>query len=377
MYDTVSTHGKISMTNSTHFFNKMKFFFSIIISFALIVILRLFSPLLPIPFIKVSSCPITMKVTRYIIQLTAGHFFFMYGYAAWLLPILIITFPLLENNSRLSTRMARILGFFSILFSSSALCAYHNMYYSYFLCGGIIGNIIVKTIASYAPIIHTNTGMIVFFLTSLICFLQKDIITACSFINKTIKFTVIVESFFKYIYAWIAYAFPIIENIYKIKEYEKYSISLLLQSIAESDILENQSLESITPAITLSQIAKIEKGKQTPVIFVGNLEAKRDYSDVRDIVVAYWLATEKCKFGEPYNICSGKSWSIQSVLDLLLSKSYKKDIEIKQDKNRMRPSDVPVLLGDCSEFKKATGWEPKIPFEKTLEDTLNYWREII
>jgi len=125
------------------------------------------------------------------------------------------------------------------------------------------------------------------------------------------------------------------------------------------------------------QIAKIEKGLQSPVIMVGNLEAKRDYTDVRDIINAYWLATEKCKFGEPYNICSGKTWPIKSVLDILLSKSQRKDIEVKQDEKKMRPSDVPVLLGDCSKFKKQTGWEPKIPFEKTLEDTLNYWRGIL
>lgn len=123
------------------------------------------------------------------------------------------------------------------------------------------------------------------------------------------------------------------------------------------------------------QIAKIEKGLQEPVIYVGNLEAQRDYLDVRDVVDAYWLATEKCKNGEPYNICSGKAWTIQSVLDLLLSKSTKKDIRVEQDPKRMRPSDVMILLGSCEKFKKQTGWEPKIPFEKTLEDTLNYWRE--
>jgi GDP-4-dehydro-6-deoxy-D-mannose reductase len=124
------------------------------------------------------------------------------------------------------------------------------------------------------------------------------------------------------------------------------------------------------------QIAEIEKDKRNPVIFTGNLESKRDYSDVRDIVNAYWLATEKCKFGEPYNICSGKTWSIKSVLDFLLSKSTKKDIKIENDPIRMRPSDVPMLLGDCTKFKQQTGWMPQIPFEKTLEDSLNYWREI-
>ena len=125
------------------------------------------------------------------------------------------------------------------------------------------------------------------------------------------------------------------------------------------------------------QIAQVEKGSQEPIIYVGNLNAKRDYTDVRDMVEAYWLATEKCKFGEPYNVCSEKIWTIQHVLDFLLSKSSRKDIAVKQDPARMRPSDVQVLLGDCSKFKNQTGWVAKIPFEKTLEDTLNYWREIV
>lgn len=123
------------------------------------------------------------------------------------------------------------------------------------------------------------------------------------------------------------------------------------------------------------QIAEIEKGKKEPVIYVGNLEAKRDYSDVRDIVRAYWIATEKCQYGEPYNISSEKTISIKSVLNLLLSLSKVKDIEIKQDPSRMRPSDVQIVCGDCSKFKKETGWKPEIPFEKTMEDTLNYWRK--
>ncbi|HEX2974395.1 MAG TPA: GDP-mannose 4,6-dehydratase, partial [Bacteroidales bacterium] len=122
------------------------------------------------------------------------------------------------------------------------------------------------------------------------------------------------------------------------------------------------------------QIAKIEKGKQEPVIFVGNLEARRDYTDVRDMVRGYWLATEKCKSGEEYNICSGTDWTIQKVLDILLSYSKIK-VEIKQDPSRMRPSDVMLLLGDNSKFRKVTGWKPEIPFETTMLDLLNYWRE--
>lgn len=124
------------------------------------------------------------------------------------------------------------------------------------------------------------------------------------------------------------------------------------------------------------QIAKIEKGKQEPVIKVGNLEAKRDFTDVRDMVVAYWLATEKCQPGEAYNICSGQTYSIQEVLDKLISLSTTKEIKVEQDPSRMRPSDVMILSGDNSKFRQATGWEPKIDYlNQTLEDMLNYWRE--
>lgn len=123
-----------------------------------------------------------------------------------------------------------------------------------------------------------------------------------------------------------------------------------------------------------SQIAKIEKGKLPPVIHVGNLDARRDYTDVRDMVRGYWLATEKCKRGEEYNICQGKDWKIQEVLDILLSYSKIK-VKVEQQPARMRPSDVMILLGDNAKFRQATGWKPEIPFEKTLLDLLNYWRE--
>ena len=96
------------------------------------------------------------------------------------------------------------------------------------------------------------------------------------------------------------------------------------------------------------QIAEIEKGNREPVIYAGNLEAKRDFSDVRDIVKGYFLATQKCKYGEVYNLCSEKSWRIKDALDLLLSFSDRKDIKIKQDPSRLRPSDVELLQGDCT-----------------------------
>lgn len=122
------------------------------------------------------------------------------------------------------------------------------------------------------------------------------------------------------------------------------------------------------------QIALIEKGKQEPVIYVGNLEAKRDYTDVRDMVRAYLLAVEKCDPGEVYNIATGSAIRIGDVLDMMLKMSKVK-VEIKQDPARMRPSDVPILIGDASKFMAKTGWKPEIPFSKTAEDLLNYWRE--
>jgi GDP-4-dehydro-6-deoxy-D-mannose reductase len=122
------------------------------------------------------------------------------------------------------------------------------------------------------------------------------------------------------------------------------------------------------------QVAEIEKGLKPPILKVGNLEAIRDFSDVRDIVGAYWLALEKGELGEIYNICSETSRSIKNVLELVLSMS-EKEIEVKQDPSRMRPSDVVVLQGDCTKFKKQTGWKLEIPFEKTMKDLLDYWRE--
>jgi len=121
------------------------------------------------------------------------------------------------------------------------------------------------------------------------------------------------------------------------------------------------------------QIADIERGLKTPVIHVGNLEARRDFTDVRDMVRAYWLALEKCQGGEIYNICSGKAWRIKDVLDLLLGMTRVK-IEVREDPARLRPSDVPVLLGDHSKFTDRTGWKPSIPFEQTLSDMLEFWR---
>jgi GDP-4-dehydro-6-deoxy-D-mannose reductase len=121
------------------------------------------------------------------------------------------------------------------------------------------------------------------------------------------------------------------------------------------------------------QIVEVEKGKREPVIRVGNLEAKRDFSDVRDIVRAYWLAAERGEPGDVYNIGSGRAYAMREVLETLLGKSKVK-VRVEVDPERLRPSDVPILLADASKFRKLTGWEPRIPFEKTMADLLDYWR---
>jgi GDP-4-dehydro-6-deoxy-D-mannose reductase len=122
------------------------------------------------------------------------------------------------------------------------------------------------------------------------------------------------------------------------------------------------------------QIASIEAGLAEPVIRVGNLDAVRDFTDVRDMVRAYWLAVTKARPGEVYNIASGTGITIRELLERLLALSTAK-VEVQTDPERLRPSDVEILIGDASKFRADTGWEPKIPFEQTLIDILDYWRQ--
>lgn len=123
------------------------------------------------------------------------------------------------------------------------------------------------------------------------------------------------------------------------------------------------------------QIAEIEAGMRDPIIYVGDLTPRRDYSDVRDVVRGYWMLMEQGEPGEVYNLCSGKSWAIQQVLDFLLDQARVKGIGVQTDPARLRPSDVMVLEGDPTKMEKATGWKVEIPFERTLKDLLAYWRQ--
>lgn len=125
-----------------------------------------------------------------------------------------------------------------------------------------------------------------------------------------------------------------------------------------------------------SQIAEAEKGLREPILKHGNLDACRDFTDITDMVKAYALAVKHCQYGEPYNICQGKTYKIKKVLDYLVSRAKIK-ITAEPDPSKIRPSDVMVLLGDHSKFSEATGWQPKVSFEEMLDKILNYWRENI
>jgi len=121
------------------------------------------------------------------------------------------------------------------------------------------------------------------------------------------------------------------------------------------------------------QIARIEKGLQKPIIQVGNLKAKRDFTDVRDIIRAYTLLRQKGKHGEVYNIARGKPIAIGTILKKLLSLSKSK-IHVHVDKNLLRPNDIPVLYSSSKKLFRRTGWSPQISLERSLTDILNFWR---
>ncbi|MCX7757375.1 MAG: GDP-mannose 4,6-dehydratase [candidate division WOR-3 bacterium] len=134
-----------------------------------------------------------------------------------------------------------------------------------------------------------------------------------------------------------------------------------------------QSEQFIFPRIA-RKIVEIEKGMIKPVIEVGNLNLKRDYTDVRDIVRAYELAMNFCKSGEVYNITSGKLYTLKTGVDYLLSLTNKK-IDLRINKSLFRRNDIPLLTGSAQKFIRLTGWQPKIDFFTTLKDLLEYYRQ--
>mgnify|MGYP001558218417 CR=1 FL=1 len=124
-----------------------------------------------------------------------------------------------------------------------------------------------------------------------------------------------------------------------------------------------------------SQIARIEKGLQEPIIKVGNLDSIRTFADVRDATRAYHMLVRMCPPGEVYNIGGDRTMTIGDMLSYLVSLSPRKDeIRHEVDPALLRPSDVTLQIPDTTKFKKATGWEPKFTFEQTMLDLLNWWR---
>ena len=134
-----------------------------------------------------------------------------------------------------------------------------------------------------------------------------------------------------------------------------------------------QGDEFAIPAFA-KQVAEAEVGLRQPVIRVGNLDVKRDFTDVRDVARAYHLALLHGEPGEVYNIGSGSMSSLESALDFFLSES-KVGLSVEQDPNRLRPGEVIECVCDYSKLKAKTGWQPEIPLRQTLEDVLLYWRE--
>ncbi len=170
-------------------------------------------------------------------------------------------------------------------------------------------------------------------------------------------------------------------NIYAATKACQNMIGNIYANAYQMDIIMVRAFNHIGPkqspifvvADFCKQVAEIEKGLQEPVIRVGNLSAKRDFTDVRDVVRAYSLLIQKGKAGEVYNVGSGISVSINKILQMILSYSSM-DIKILQDKNKLRPVDVPIIEADVSKLLKVINWTRKYALDLTIQDTLEYWR---
>ena len=124
------------------------------------------------------------------------------------------------------------------------------------------------------------------------------------------------------------------------------------------------------------QVAEIELGRREPVMYVGNLSAKRDFTDVRDVVRAYSLLIERGQPGETYNVGSGQAFEIKEILEKITALSQRQ-IKIEIDPNKIRPVDVPIIEADVRKLKEITGWQREISLEQTISETLDYWRNIL
>ncbi|UCF07753.1 MAG: GDP-mannose 4,6-dehydratase, partial [Thermoplasmata archaeon] len=182
---------------------------------------------------------------------------------------------------------------------------------------------------------------------------------------------------------------PVSEN-HVLLPLHPYGVSKVAQDLLAYQYFKNFAIETIRARIFnttgprktndvcsdfTSQIVRIEKGQENQ-LSVGNLEAKRDITDVRDVVNALWLLSEKGDMGDVYNICSSKVHRIKDILNMAVERSNMK-IDIQVDPNKLRPTDEPIIMGDNTKIREGCGWVPVIPMEETLGTMLEYWRKVL
>jgi len=171
------------------------------------------------------------------------------------------------------------------------------------------------------------------------------------------------------------------ENIYAVTKACQNMLGTLYAEAYDMDVMMVRAFNHIGPGQSpqfvvsdfCKQVAEIEAGRREPVMRVGNLSAKRDFTDVRDVVRAYGLLIEKGQKGETYNIGRGKAYEISEILEEILALSKMK-ITVETDKQKFRPVDVPIIEADIAKVSACTGWKPEIELKNTLAETLEYWR---
>jgi len=171
-------------------------------------------------------------------------------------------------------------------------------------------------------------------------------------------------------------------NIYAATKVCQNMIGKIYSDAYDMDIMMVRAFNHIGPnqapmfvvADFCKQVVEIERGEKEPIIYTGNLSAKRDFTDVRDVVRAYGLLIQKGKKGETYNIGSGNAIAIQEILDRILKLS-KIEIKNEVDLDKIRPVDVPIIEANIAKVNESTGWTPKISLDTTLLETLEYWRK--
>lgn len=171
-------------------------------------------------------------------------------------------------------------------------------------------------------------------------------------------------------------------NIYAATKACQNMISSIYAQAYDMELMSVRAFNHIGPnqaplfvvADFCKQVAEIEKGLREPVMYVGNLAAQRDFTDVRDVVRAYALLVQKGESGKTYNVGSGHAIAIQEILNMIIEESTA-DVKVEVDPNKIRPVDVPIIEADTTLLKETTGWGQKIELRQTIRETLDYWRQ--